>query len=237
MTVHLLTNLTLLLVGPAMYQKVVYQIHSLGGLLPYVEWTLIFLPILFHGLVGLAIIAGAQPNSGLYPYAANIRYTLQRVTGILALAFIVYHVFHMHGWFHVEVWHERVVRVLGGARFRPYNATSTLASAMQSLAVTAVYAVGILACVYHFANGIWTMGITWGVWTSARAQERASMASVAIGLGLAAVGLGALIGPKTVDVQAAIRMEDKMFQAKSAAGEFEESEILMKRSSRADGQK
>ena len=25
-----------------------------------------------------------------------------------------------------------------------------------------VYAIGVLASVYHLANGLWTMGITWG---------------------------------------------------------------------------
>jgi succinate dehydrogenase / fumarate reductase, cytochrome b subunit len=232
MVVHLFTNLTLLLVGPAMYQKVVYQIHSLGGLLPYVEWTFIFLPILFHGLLGLAIVREGQPNSGVYPYAANIRYTLQRVSGIFALLFIIYHVFHMHGWFHFEVWHETVLKALGGAVFRPYNAASTLAVAMQGVLMTAIYAIGVLACVFHFANGIWTMGITWGAWTSVRAQNRASAACAAIGIGLAAVGIGALIAPKCVDLEAVITMEDKMFEAKSTAGEFEESEIVVKRAPR-----
>ena len=51
---------------------------------------------------------------------------LQRVTGLVAFVFIVLHVFHMHGWFHADVWLRNVAQPLGGAQFRPYNAASTL---------------------------------------------------------------------------------------------------------------
>ncbi len=91
---------------------------------------------------------------------------LQRVTGLVAFVFIVLHVFHMHGWFHADVWLRNVVQPLGGAQFRPYSAASTLGAAMQGGLIPVLYAVGVLSCVFHFANGLWTMGITWGVWTS-----------------------------------------------------------------------
>jgi len=78
MTTHLLTNSSLLN-SPSTYQQVVYQIHSLGRLLPVVEWAFIFGPILFHGLLGLVIIWAGRSNVTIYPYTSNIRYTLQRV--------------------------------------------------------------------------------------------------------------------------------------------------------------
>ncbi|MEZ6105511.1 MAG: hypothetical protein R3B96_05210 [Pirellulaceae bacterium] len=28
----------------------------------------------------------------------------------------------------------------------------------------------MLSCIFHLANGIWTMGITWGVWINLSAQ-------------------------------------------------------------------
>ena len=58
----------------------------------------------------------------------------------------------------------------GGAHFRPFNAASTAGLALQSGIVLVLYIIGVLSCVYHLANGIWTMGITWGVWTSPTAQ-------------------------------------------------------------------
>ena len=58
----------------------------------------VLLPILFHGLIGLVIVTRGKRNMLSYPYAGNIRYTLQRWTGVIAFAFILWHVFHTRGW-------------------------------------------------------------------------------------------------------------------------------------------
>jgi succinate dehydrogenase / fumarate reductase cytochrome b subunit len=227
MTVHLLVNASIL-DSSAAFQKNVYQIHSLGRLLPLVEWLFIFIPILFHGILGVVIIRGGLPNSGSYPYANNIRYTLQRVSGIIAFVFIAWHVFHMHGWFHFPAWSESVAKPLNGANFKPYSAPSTAALAMQqSFLVLLLYIVGIVASVYHLANGLWTMGITWGVWISPAAQRRASVACTVFGLALGAVGLGAALGFWGMDadqIQAAQQVEEQMYRAKSEAGEITEGD-------------
>ena len=61
LVVHLLTNATILN-GPGAFQTQVDRIHSLGVILPLVEWTFIFIPILFHAVVGWLIISGAVPE-------------------------------------------------------------------------------------------------------------------------------------------------------------------------------
>ena len=66
MVVHLLVNSSLL-TGPSTFQKNVYQIHGLEDALLFVEWAFIFLPILFHGLIGLLIFGSGQSNVGTYP--------------------------------------------------------------------------------------------------------------------------------------------------------------------------
>ncbi|MDZ4780636.1 MAG: succinate dehydrogenase cytochrome b558 subunit [Planctomycetia bacterium] len=197
--VHLVTNASVL-GGSQIFQDNVNLIHSLGPLLPLVEWTFIFLPLIFHAVVGVMIVRSGMPNTSSYPYANNVRYTLQRATAWIALFFILYHVFHMHGWFHVEPWMENVVKPLGGGQFEPENATNSAALALQPIVVRLLYAIGVLASVYHFANGIWTMGITWGVWVTPAAQKRADYICMAFGLLLSIVGLGALFGFSTVEV-------------------------------------
>ncbi|HRX77514.1 MAG TPA: succinate dehydrogenase, partial [Pirellulaceae bacterium] len=52
MCIHLLTNASTL-DSSATFQRAVYQIHSLGSILPLVEWVFIFIPILFHGIIGV----------------------------------------------------------------------------------------------------------------------------------------------------------------------------------------
>lgn len=214
MCIHLLTNASVL-DGPKSFQTRVDQIHSLGSALPIIEWTFIFLPILFHAIIGVMILRGAQYNTGNYPYASNVRYTLQRATAWIAMFFIFYHVLHMHGWI------KPLGKMVQGARFDPHAATSSAAEALQSshwvvpaVVIQLFYAVGVLACVYHLANGLWTMGITWGVWTSPAAQRRANVACAVFGVALAAVGLGALGGMVTTDAKAAREVEKRLEYAR-----------------------
>jgi succinate dehydrogenase / fumarate reductase cytochrome b subunit len=223
MVVHLLVNARVA-DNPAAFQTSVYQIHSIGRLLPLVEWVFIFIPILFHAIYGVLILRTSQPNSGTYRYAPNVRYTLQRATGMIAFAFIAWHVFHMHGWLHTEWWTHGVAQRLYGHMFKPYNASSTAAEALQiSAIVPLLYAIGVLACVFHLANGIWTFGITWGLWTTPKAQRRADWFCLGFGIILGFVGLTALGGFATMSkekIQQAREIEDRMYQSKVDSGEL-----------------
>ena len=197
---HLATNAAVL-DGLGTYQHRADQIHVIGPTtLVCLEWSLIFLPILFHGLVGLIIVSRGKRNLADYPYAGNWRYTLQRVTGVLAFAFILWHVFHMHGWFRVSWWIEHVARPLGGAAFDPADVATAAAAIQSSGVVFALYVLGVLACAYHLANGLWTMGITWGVWTSPAAQCRANSPCAVLALGLAIMGMGTLVKMQTIEL-------------------------------------
>jgi succinate dehydrogenase / fumarate reductase cytochrome b subunit len=149
----------------------------------------------------MIIVMRGKRNVADYPYEGNIRYTLQRATGVIAFLFILYHVFQMHGWIRAEWWRE-LIAPWGGARFRPSDALTAAEVLQSSALVQAVYALGVLSCVYHFANGVWTTGITWGVWTSPRAQRLANFLAAGAGIFLAVVGIGALIGMATVDASA-----------------------------------
>ena len=198
--IHLATNASIL-DGVQTFQDRVNQIHSLGETtLLMLEWAFIFLPILFHGLVGMLIVTRGRRNLKHYPYPENWRYTLQRTSGVIAMAFILWHVFHMHGWLRMEWWTKYVAQPLGGAEFDPHAAGTAATAIQASPLIAGIYVVGIVACVYHLANGLWTMGITWGLWTSPAAQRRANIPCALFGLALGAVGLGALLGMQTVDV-------------------------------------
>jgi len=224
MVVHLLTNASVL-GSAATFQRNVYSIHGLPLLL-VIEWVFIFLPILFHAIFGVLIIRGGLPNSSTYKYTGNIRYTLQRATGMIAFVFIMWHVFHMHGWIHADWWLNKVAQPLHGGMFRPYNASSTAAEAMRvSGIVPVLYAIGVLSCVFHLANGIWTFGITWGLWVTPASQRWANVVCLVFGLGLGAVSLGALGGfAAAVNVKEARQAEDAMYEHKVAAKEIEPDE-------------
>ena len=219
MVIHLLTNATVL-ESWRTYQNAVYQIHSLPVLV-VIEWAFIFLPLIFHAVYGIVIVRTGLPNNSSYPYPKNWRYTLQRATGMIACVFIFWHVLHMHGWIHSEAWLKAIEG--WGGNFAPYNATSTAAQAMQAgILIPVLYLIGVLSCVFHLANGIWTFGITWGLWTTPLAQRRADYVCIGFGVLLALVSVGSVVGFSTVDVKEARQGEDKMYQAKVAGGEIDE---------------
>jgi len=197
--IHLLTNSTVV-DSPQMFQKNVNTIHSLGMFLPLVEWTFIFLPLIYHALIGWAIISGSMPNLGRYHYASNFRYTLQRATGMIAFFFIIWHVWHMHS----------MAAPIGGGNFDPHHAASSTAIALIPLWVKGLYLVGVLAAAYHLANGIWTFGLTWGLWTSPKAMRRASFVCLMLGLGVSGLGVTALVGFGTLDIPEAKKVETRM---------------------------
>jgi len=221
MCVHLVTNSSLA-GGAAPFQKAVYQIHSLGPILPVVEWLFIFLPIIFHAVLGVVIIRGGMPNSSTYQYGTNVRYTLQRATGLIAFLFIFLHVFHLHGWLHFEWFLDGLAKPLGGAQFAPYNASSTLAAAFQkSWLIPIGYAIGLVSCIFHLSNGIWSFGVRWGLWISPAAMRRASLACTGFGLALGAVSIGGLTAPLRIDVEQARQIEKEMYEARLAGHDVE----------------
>jgi succinate dehydrogenase / fumarate reductase cytochrome b subunit len=200
--VHLLVNASVL-AGPAMYQAQVDRIHSVGEtMVTILEWALIFIPILFHAIVGFWIIAGGLPNVGAYPYGSNVRYTLQRATGMLVAAFILFHLWQMH----------HLGRPLGGGHFDAEHAASSAAIVLNPFLMKIIYTVGTLCAVYHLTNGIWTFGITWGIWTSEGAQRRAGYVCAAFGILVALAGMGSLYGMSLVskDIPQAVKIEDKI---------------------------
>jgi succinate dehydrogenase / fumarate reductase, cytochrome b subunit len=214
MCVHLLTNASLAS-GVDVFQNAVFAIHSLP-FLPVIEWVFIFLPIIFHAVAGVWIARSGHSNLSHYRLAGNRRYTWQRITGYIAFVFIFMHVFHLHGWFHADWWLRSVAEPIGMAQFDPYNAGSSLANAMKSLGIVwpIFYAVGVLACTFHLANGIWTAGITWGLWLTPKAQLRASYACLGFGVLIGLAGLTALGAANRTDPVAAKATEDQMYNVR-----------------------
>jgi succinate dehydrogenase / fumarate reductase, cytochrome b subunit len=94
--IHLLVNATLAEGyrpgdSQSVYQRQVNSIHSLP-LLRLTEWTLIYLPILYHTIYGLWLTYMAKPNMNQYPYGKNVFYVFQRISALVLVAFIFFHV-------------------------------------------------------------------------------------------------------------------------------------------------
>lgn len=187
--VHLSVNASIM-AGPTAFQFAVDQIHKLNnvGVLKVVELVFIIIPIAFHAIVGVTIWLTGSPDILRYRYNASIRYALQRWTGIIAILFVLTHLWHVH-WV-----------IPGGAEFDPHAAAQTTVEAMSAWWAGPVYAIGVLCAVFHLANGIWTFLITWGITVGPRSQKGSGVVCLVIGLLLGVVGIGALVRLKTMDV-------------------------------------
>ena len=77
--------------GPGAFNA---NVDFLRGLpyLDFLEWGLIFLPLLFHGLLGLVLIWSGSVNVQSNPYVRNWLYVFQRLTAPVVLVFVFIHI-------------------------------------------------------------------------------------------------------------------------------------------------
>jgi succinate dehydrogenase / fumarate reductase, cytochrome b subunit len=194
--VHLLVNASIAQLGNV-YQVQVNKIQNLP-LLWAVEWAFIFLPIIYHTIYGIWITLTGQPNVGNYPYGKNWFYLLQRISAIIIVLFMLFHILALK------------YGLLGmNLSFDPHHASSTIHRHMTVSPVITwlVYPIGILASCYHLANGFWAAAITWGLTISATAQRRWGMAcmglfAVTLTFGLVALYAAATMTPPPTEAPA-----------------------------------
>lgn len=182
--VHLAVNATIAQ-GGEHYQQQVDKIHSLP-MLEGVEWTAIFLPFLVHAIYGTWIAVNGRPNVTNYPYTKNVFYLLQRISAVIVLAFILFHVLSLK------------FAAFGPAlSFIPKD--KALASIGQHMSYAwwlpaIVYPIGILASAYHTANGLWAGAITWGLTISSASQKRFGYLCTLLFLAMLGFGIISTIG-------------------------------------------
>lgn len=80
------------LVSPAKYDSTSQDLQTIPFRL-LVEWGGIFLPMLFHGGYGIYIWLRGKSNVSAYPWVGNWLYTFQRYTGLIAFAYIGWHLY------------------------------------------------------------------------------------------------------------------------------------------------
>ncbi len=199
--------------GVETFQHEVNFIHSMPFLI-LIEIMVLWLPIAFHGILGFLYVFTGRMNAKSYPYVANWRYVLQRVSGILGLFFIFVHVASLRwGWSFFGMmpdWDGLHAASTTAAHFQD-------GSTLRTIAMCVIYLVCVSALVYHFANGLWTAAITWGVTRTVAAQQRWGYICVLVGLGLGSMGVASVIGFATVDIDHAYKVETQMLIGHTSA--------------------
>ncbi len=179
---HFMIN-SLALQGETVFEDMASWLRKLPYLV-LLEIFLIMAPLYFHGLLGLFLVLRGEASVHRFGFARNWMYFLQRVSGVIVIAFVTYHLFH--------------TRFSGTG---PTKFFELMADSLKDPVVFAVYLVGVLASSYHLANGLWGFCITWGLTTGRRAQSVASFVVLAIFVGLTFLSVNALLAFMGTGVQ------------------------------------
>lgn len=176
-TWHLYIN-SLSLRGPDAYDRLIRTMRSIPYL-PIIEVAVIFLPLVLHAYYGLVITFEARNNLDRYPFARNWYFWFQRVTGLVTLAFIIYHVATMR---------------LSGLLGAPAASFDRMAAQLSHPLILGFYVTGVVSATWHLANGLWLFGVNWGILVGPRAQRMAARLATLFFIILAVVGVNALRG-------------------------------------------
>ncbi len=203
-------DLTKLEGGTAYFYHEVEWINTGIPHLLLIEITL-WAAIAFHSILGVYYATTGKNNTDRYAYQDNRRYKWQRISGYVGILFIFYHVATLR-------WQWSFL-VPGGTEWNHYFSVSTLAAALRGsydgitaagIVVSLFYFVGISLLVFHFANGLWTAAITWGLTISQKAQQRWGVACAALGVGLMVAAWSALGAAVFTDPNKARELEARL---------------------------
>ena len=181
---HFYTN-SKALSGAADFNNAVRDLQSIPYIL-FVEIGGIFIPLIYHAVYGLVITMEARPNNLAYPYPRNWFYLVQRITGVILFFFIFFHVLNFRfgmipGLNTTSVAHA------------PNEAFQIVSREFHIWWIFVIYMIGILATIWHFANGIWLFLVDWGITIGERAQRVTGYACIAFGAVLLLVAVNAAV--------------------------------------------
>lgn len=224
---HLLTNAQMIWgqdggptgTGEGVFQHEVGFIHNLPFLL-FIELSL-WGAIGFHAVLGLWYTFTGKGNLTHYSYGGNIRYSLQRVTGIIALVFIFLHIATLRWRWDIVGWftpfygegYQASGAVEGGIPHElekvPMSLPLTAYALQVSWVVVVFYAVGVLAAIYHWSNGLWTAAISWGLTTTTASMKRWGVVCVGLFVALTILFGAAMIGAMRFDLSTDMTPDQK----------------------------
>lgn len=173
---HMFIN-SMAIQGPDTFNRGVALLHSI----PYLwalELFIVFAPILYHAIYGIWVVYLTRNNFLNYRYFRNWLFYLQRVTALISLAFVA--------------WHIGSMRFANGITGNNADYYTFVAHALRNPLVLVLYSIGLLATFGHFSNGLWSFLITWGITIGERAQRITAYVGLGIFIILAAVGLNAI---------------------------------------------
>lgn len=169
--------------GPEAYNEKAHFLRNLP-FITFLEWGGVFIPFAFHGFYGMYLIVKNKPMAAIAGtsqnnYLRNWLYVFQRLTGVVALGFIIFH-----------LWTLR----FSGAAEPGVDVYALTVRSLQNPAVFWFYIIGVVGVVFHFANGLSTFCMTWGLTVGPTSQKLVGLGCVGMGVALTAAGIWAVLG-------------------------------------------
>ncbi len=186
---HLYTNATAFK-GQEVYDRHVREIHDMP-ILFLVELCVIWIPILFHAILGVYIIYKGRYNSLRYPYVENIYFTVQRLTGMIAFVFIIYHVLTTR--FKFDLPDTSCFIAMQNELFNVKSIAEGATGFVPSWKFY-FYILGILSACFHFCNGLWSFCINFGILQGQKIQKLSRIGFFVVGIILSVLGFISLAG-------------------------------------------
>ncbi|MFC5405564.1 succinate dehydrogenase cytochrome b558 subunit [Cohnella soli] len=157
---HAITNYSAFEGGKERFDKSINNLNEMP-LLFFLELFVIWLPILFHGVYGLYVAYQSNLNTGRFSYGRNWAFAAQRITGVITFIFVAWHFYE-----------TRFQLVLGNVRHEDLG--SRMNEIFQNPVALTAYVIGVVAAMFHFANGLWAFLVSWGITVGPRAQKISS---------------------------------------------------------------
>ncbi len=162
--------------GPEAFNSAAHFMEQLPFRL-FLEVFIIALPLLYHAIYGVYIAFTAKNNVGRYGYFRNWMFMLQRATGIVTFIFVVWH-----------VWETRIQAAMGAdVNF------NMMENILSNPFMFWFYIIGVVSAIFHFANGLWSFAISWGITVSPRSQRISTYVTMVVFVALTYVGVTALL--------------------------------------------
>lgn len=163
------------LVSPAKYNDISRELQQVPWRI-FVETGVLWVPLLFHSLYGMYIWWKGKANVIGHPWMSNWLYVLQRWTGLIAFAFIAWHLYTQRFEGHGVTSYADVQLFLTN----PWNVT--------------FYVIGITAASFHLGNGLWNFACKWGIAVSTRSQRAFGFLGAAVAIGFTLAGIAIVLG-------------------------------------------
>ena len=174
--VHLWNNLAAFRGAEAWQEAVTGYAHPVAEA---VTGIVVLVPLALHVLWGLGRLWTTRPNNVRYPFYANLKYALQRLSAVGVLLFLGAH-----------LWLALIRPRLTEGHAELF---ADLAHEMRFHMPTLVtYALGSLGVSYHLANGVQTACVSLGFVSSRRGLQRLEVTALALFGALLAMSWGAV---------------------------------------------